>query len=134
MPCIRLAVLPDDLNDAHLQQLVHRRNLVEHLQDVLHGLRHSAVRKEHERVPLARRIGLGRQERLDELGRVGDKVLVLAVDGVHGEDGVLAHVGVSVLEACAASGDKWFEKLDVFRDLLQEAKGRAADVLVGVLL
>lgn len=39
-----------------------------------------------------------------------------------------------MLEACAAGGDERLEELDVLRDLLQEAEGRAADVLVGVLL
>lgn len=61
-------------------------------------------------------------------------MLVLAIDGVHREDGVLADVRVPVLEACATEGDERLEELDVFRDLLQEAEGRATDVLVGVLL
>lgn len=59
---------------------------------------------------------------------------MLAVDGVHGEDGVLADIRVPVLEACTTEGDERLEELYVFRDLLQEAEGRTADVLVGVLL
>ena len=104
-----LAIQPNHLDDAHLQQLVHGRDLVKHLQDVLDSLRHGALREEHERIPLARRVRLGGEERLDELGRVGDEVLELAVDRVHGEDGVLAHVRVPVLEACAARRDERLE-------------------------
>ena len=92
MSCLLLAIQPDHLNNAHLQQLVHRRDLVEHLQDILDRLGHRALREEDERIALARRVRLRREERLDELGRVGDEVLELAVDRVHGEDGVLAHV------------------------------------------
>lgn len=51
-----LAVQSDDFNDAHLQQLVHARDLIKYLQDVLYRLRHSTVRQEHERVPLAGRV------------------------------------------------------------------------------
>lgn len=129
-----LAVQPDDLDNAHLQQLVHTRDLVKHLHNVLDRLRHRAVREEHERVPLARRVRLRREERLQQLGRVGDEVLELAVDRVHREHRVLAHVRVPVLEARAAYGHERLEQLLVLGDLLQEAERRAADVLVGVLL
>ena len=129
-----LAIQPNHLNNAHLQQLVHPRDLVEHRDDVLDGLGHRALREEHERIPLARRVRLGGEERLDELGRVGDEVLELAVDRVHGEDGVLAHVRVPVLEARAARRDERLEELCVLGDLLEEAERGAADILVGVLL
>ena len=129
-----LAVQVDHLNDAHLQQLVHRRDLVEHLQDVLDCLGHRALREEDERIALARRVRLRGEERLDELGRVGDEVLVLPVDRVHGEDGVLAHVRVSVFQARAHGGDERLEQLGVLGDFLQEAERRAPDVFVGVLL
>ena len=131
---VRLAVLADDLDDAHLQQLIHTRNLVEHLNDPLDRLRHGAVREEDERIPLARRVGLGREERLDELGRIGDQVLELAVDGVDREDGVLADVGVSMFEAGAADWDEGFEDFDVFGDLLEEPERCTTDVFVRMLL
>lgn len=51
MDRIPFAVQLDDLDDAHLEQLVHVRNLVEMLQDVFHSLGHGAVRQEHESVP-----------------------------------------------------------------------------------
>ena len=97
-------------------------------------LGYRALREEDKRIPLARRVRLGGEERLDELGRVGDEVLELAVDRVHGEDGVLAHVRVSVFQARAHGGDERLEQLGVLGDFLQEAERRAPDVFVGVLL
>ena len=129
-----LTIQPDHLNDAQLQLLVHARDLVVHAQDILHRAGHRAVRQEHKRVALARRVALRREERVDELGRVGDEVLVLPVDRVHGEDGVLAHVRVSVFQARAHGGDERLEQLGVLGDFLQEAERRAPDVFVGVLL
>ena len=101
-----LTIQPNHLNNAHLQQLVHPRDLIEHRHDVLDGLGHRALREEHERIPLARRVGLRGEEGLDEFGRVGNEMLEFAVDGVHCEDRVLAHVRVSVLQAGAAGRDQ----------------------------
>jgi hypothetical protein len=42
---------------------------------------------------------------MHELGCIGNEVLELAVDGVDGEDGVLADVGMAVLETGADDGD-----------------------------
>ena len=61
-------------------------------------------------------------------------MLEFAVDGIHGKDGVLAHVRVPVLEARAAGRDERLEELCVLGDLLEEAERRATDVLVGMLL
>lgn len=61
-------------------------------------------------------------------------MFVLPVDGVHGEDGVLADVGVTVFEARAAGWDEWLQKLRIFRYLLQEAEGCTANILIGMLL
>ena len=129
-----LAIQPNHLDDAHLQQLVHGRDLVKHLQDVLDSLRHGALREEHERIPLARRVRLRGEEGLDEFGRVGNEMLEFTVDGVHCEDCVLAHVRVSVLKACAACRDERLEQFCVFRDLLEKSERCAANVLVRVLL
>ena len=105
---VRLAVQPYDVDDHHLEQLVEPGDLVVDLAHVLDGARHSTVGEEDERIALARRVRFRGEERLDELGRVGDKVLELAVDRVHCEDRVLAHVRVPVLEAGAAERDKGF--------------------------
>ena len=115
---VRLAIQPNDLDDTHLQQFVHARDLVEHLDDPLDRLRHGAVREEDERVTLARRVGLGGKERLDELWSIGNEVLEVAVDGVDRKDGVLPDVGMAVLEARPANRDEGLEDLDVLRDLL----------------
>ena len=76
---IRLAIKPDNLNNAHLQQLVHIRDLVKHLQDIFYCLRHGTVSEEHERVTLARRVRLCCKERLDELWCIGNEVFELLV-------------------------------------------------------
>lgn len=72
--------------------LIHTRDLVEHLQNILHGLGHRTVRKEHERVPLAGRVGLSSEEGLDEFWPIRNEVLMFAVDGIDGEDSILPHV------------------------------------------
>lgn len=129
-----LAVQANDLNNAHLQQLIHARNLVKDLQNVLHSFWHRKVREEYERVPLARRVGLGSEERLNELRRIGNEVLELAVNGVYSEDGVLAHVGVTVFKTRATDGDEGLENFDVLRKLLEEPERCSADVFIGMLL
>lgn len=129
-----LTIQPDNLYDTHLQQLIHRRNLVKHLQDPLDGLGHSAVRQEHERIALARRVRLSGEERLNEFGRIGYEVFELLVDGVDGEHRVLAHVRVSVFEAGATEGNEGLEHFDVFRNLLEKTQRGASYVFVWMLL
>ena len=113
---------------------VHTRDLVEHLQDVLHCLRHRAVRQEHERVSLARRVGLGNEECLNEFRRIGDEVLKFAVDRVDGEDGILPDVGVTVLETGSTDGDEGLENLNVFGNLLEETQCCSSNILIWMLL
>ena len=96
---VRLAIQTDDLDDAHLQQLIHTRNLVEHLNDPLDRLRHGAVREEDERIPLARSVGLRGKEGLNELWCVWNERFVITVDGIDREDSVLPDVGVTVFKA-----------------------------------
>ena len=62
---VPLAVQLDDLDDAHLKQLVHVWDLVEVLQDVFHSLGHSAVRQENKSVSFASGIRLGGEKCLD---------------------------------------------------------------------
>jgi hypothetical protein len=92
------------------------------------------VREENKRVTLAGRIGLCRKESLHELRGIRDEVLKFSIDGVDGEDGVFANVGVTVLEARTAGWNEGFEELCIFCDFLEETEGCATDVLVGVLL
>ena len=62
---VPFAVQFDNLDDAHLKQLVHVWNLVEVVEDVLYSLGHGAVRQEHESVSFASGIRLGSEECLD---------------------------------------------------------------------
>ena len=106
MSCLLLAIQPDHLNNAHLQQLVHTRNLIEDLQDVLDCLGHCALREKDECIALARGVALRGKEGVDELRRVGDEVLVFAVDRVYREYGVLPDICVAVLQTGAHDRDQ----------------------------
>ena len=56
----------------------------------------------------------------------------MLVNGGYGEDGVLADVCVTVLEARSGGGKKGLDQLGLAK-LAEEAQGVASDVLVGVL-
>lgn len=71
---------------------------------------------------------------MNELGRVRDEMLVLAVDGIHGKYGIFPDVGVSVLEARAACRNERFEEFGVFGDFLEETKRRTANIFIRMLL
>lgn len=92
MRCLRLAVQPNNLDNAHLQQLVHTRDLIEHLNDVLHSLGHGTIREEHESITLACRIRLSSKERLDQFRSVWDQAFNFSVYVVYRENGILADV------------------------------------------
>jgi hypothetical protein len=72
------------------------------------------MRKEHECVTLARHVRLCSNESLHELGSIWDEVFIFAVDSVHGEYGVLADVGMTVLETAAAGRNQGFEEFSIF--------------------
>ena len=131
---VRLAVQPYDVDDRHLEQLVEPGDLVVDLAHVLDRAGHSTVGEEDERIAFARGVALRREEGVDELCGVGDEVLVFAVDRVHREHRVLAHIRVAVLQAGAHDRNQRLEQLGVARDLLEEAQSCASDVLVRVLL
>src|ERR1700690_2150151 len=85
-----LTIQPNDLNDAHLQQLIQPGNLLINAQYPLISLRHGTMCQKHKRVPLARCVRLGRQESPHEFWSIGYEVFELAVDGVYCKDGVFA--------------------------------------------
>lgn len=87
-----LAVQPDNLNDTHLQQLIHAWYLIKHLHDVLHRPRHGTVGEEDESVPFTCRVRFSSKESLNEFRSVGNEMFKLAVDGVYSENGVLADI------------------------------------------
>lgn len=107
---VLFAIQLDNLDNAHLEQFVHSGHLVGHAEDVLDCLGHSAVRQEHKRVPLARRIGFGSEECLNELRCIGNEVLEFAVDSIDGENGVFANVRMPMLQTRSADGDERFEE------------------------
>jgi hypothetical protein len=61
-------------------------------------------------------------------------VLIFAVDGVDGENGVLTNVGVSVFKAGSAGWDEGFEEFGVLGYFLKETECCTTNVLVRVLL
>ena len=105
---IILAILPYNLDDAHLQRRVHHTDVIIHSQDPFSCLGQRTIGKEHEGVTFARCVGFGCKERLHELWRVRDEVLELAVDGVDGKYSVLADVGMAVFETRATCRNEWF--------------------------
>jgi len=90
--------------------------------------------QEYKCVPLACCVRLCGYEGLHELRGVWNKVLIFAVDSVYSEYGVLADIGMTVLETAPAGGYKRFKELGIFRYLLKETKGGTADVLIWMLL
>lgn len=56
------------------------------------------------------------------------------MDGIESKDSSFPDVGVAVFKVGTESGNERFEELDVFRDLLEEAEGSAADIFIWVLL
>lgn len=78
------------------------------------------MREEHECITLARRVRLCSDKSLHELGGIWDEVLVFAVDSVYCKYGILADVGMAVLEAAAADGDEGFKEFSIFGYLLKE--------------
>lgn len=92
------------------------------------------MRKEYKCVALARRVGFCSYEGLHELRGIRDEVLVFAVDSVYCEYGVLADVGVTVLETAAAGGYEGLKELGIFGYFLKETKSGTADIFVWMLL
>jgi hypothetical protein len=128
------AVQPNDLNDAHLQQLVQSRYLIVNAQYPLDRFWHRAVGQKDERVPLARRVRLGSEERLHQFGSVRDEMFEFAVDRVDGEHGVFAHVRMAVFETRSTGWDKGFKEFAIFGYFLEKAECCTTDVFIGVLL
>lgn len=109
---IILAVQPYNLNNAHLQQLIHPQNVLINPQYPLDRLWHCAMRQEHKCIPLARRV----------------RLLELLVDGD------FADVGVAVFEAAAADWDERLEEFGVLGYFLEEEEGCTANIFIGALL
>ena len=61
-------------------------------------------------------------------------MLVLAVDGIDGENGVLANVGMSVFKAGTTRWNERFQEFRVLGDFLEETKCSTSNILVWMLL
>ena len=60
-------------------------------------------------------------ERLHELGSVGDEVLKLTMNRIDSKHGILANVGIAMLETGATRRDERFEKFGILGYLLKES-------------
>lgn len=113
--------------------LIQACEVIVDLEKVVDSTRHGTVGKHGEGVALAGRLALGNQEGVDELWGIRDQRLAVPEEHlVDGKDGVLAHIGVAMLETGAGSGHKRLEQFGLL-DLLKEAEGGSTDVLVGML-
>jgi hypothetical protein len=61
-------------------------------------------------------------------------MLGMLIDRVHGEDGILADIGMTVLETRTTRWNKWLEKFNFFGDLLKKAEGCTTNVFIRMLL
>lgn len=69
---------------------------------------------------------------MQQLRGIRHESLVVLVNGCDGEDGILADVGVAVLETGSRRGQQWFYQLSV-TELAEKAQGVSPNILVGVL-
>jgi len=56
------------------------------------------------------------------------------MDGVESKDSSFPDIRMTVFKVGTESGDEWFEKFDVFRNLLEEAEGSPTDIFIWMLL
>lgn len=69
---------------------------------------------------------------LEEFRSVGNQDLRKVIYGGDGEDGVLADVGVSMLQTRSGRRKERFNQLG-FSELAQEPEGIASDIFIGML-
>jgi hypothetical protein len=71
---------------------------------------------------------------LHQLWSVGYQIFEFSINGVDGENGIFANVGVTMLKTGTAGWDKRFEQFGVLGNFLEEPEGGATDIFVWVLL
>ena len=125
-------VLSDELQLNELQQFACVGDAFEYRAQILQCFFVADAHESRKCVALACVVALRFKEGLDEFGGVWHESLVVLVDGGDCEDGVLADVGVPVLEALSRGCKEGLHEFG-FTQLAQEAQGVAADELVGVL-
>ena len=125
-------ILADKLNLRQLQQLLGVGDAVKDACEVGQGAFVADAGQRGKAVALAGGVGLGLDKGGEQLGGIGDQQRRVLEDGRDGKDGVLAHVGVAVLETGARRRQQRLNQLGLAQ-LAQEAQRVAANVLVGVL-
>lgn len=85
-----------------------------------------------ECIALAGAVGLRIEERLDKLRSIWDQRLRVLEDRSDSPHGVLADIGVAVIQAGACGREEGFNEFR-FSELAQESQGVSSDVFVGVL-
>lgn len=85
-----------------------------------------------ECVPLGCRVTFGLEESGDKVGRIWYQRRRVLVDGGYREDGILADIRMTVLEARSSGGKERLDQLRLAK-LAEEAQCVAADILVGML-
>lgn len=83
-------------------------------------------------IPLARVVTFAFEKCLEEFRSVGNQDLRKVIYGGDGEGGVLADVGVSMLQTRSGRRKERFDQLG-FSELAQEPEGIASDIFIGML-
>ncbi len=85
-----------------------------------------------KRIPLASVVTLAFEKCLEEFRSVGNQDLRKVVYGGNGENGVLADVGVSMLQTGSGRRKERLNQLG-FSKLAQKSEGVASDILIRML-
>ena len=72
------------------------------------------------------------QEGFNELGRIRNKGFGMLVNAGNRKDGILADVGVAMLQTGPSGGEEWFDEL-CLPQFAQEAEGVASNIFIRVL-
>lgn len=85
-----------------------------------------------KRISLARVVTFAFEKCLEEFRSVGNQDLRKVVYGGNGEDGILADIGVSMLQTGSGRRKERLNQLG-FSKLAQKSEGVAPDVFIGML-
>ena len=88
--------------------------------------------KSRKRIPLARVITFAFEECLEQFRSVGNQDLRKVIYRGNSEDGVLANVGMSMLQTRSGRREERLNQLG-FSKLAQETEGVASDIFIGML-
>ncbi len=109
--CVLNRILPDKLELDELEKLLGVGDAVENGAQVGEGFLVGDGSEGAEAVALASGVALALEEGRDQVGSIGDQRRRMLEDGRHGEDGILSHVGMAMLEARSCRGEEGLDKL-----------------------